>query len=115
MQSSTGKIVLRSGRAAVYEEDVTEFVLTCSKGVKAYVQVKWSDNLGDIRSRIVDFVDSGFVFENFLFQVNSVPVSRNEEANTPVWQFSGKHVSIISADVDSTSALQSKPVLIFDE
>jgi hypothetical protein len=77
--------------------------------------VKRSDNLGDVRSRIVDFVDSGFVFENFLFQVNSVPVSRNEEANTPAWQFSGKHVSIISADVDSTSTSQSKPVLIFDE
>ena len=115
MQSSTGKIVLRSGRAAAYEEDVTEFVLTCSKGVKAYVQVKRSDNLGDVRSRIVDFFDSVFLFENFLFQVNSVPVSRCEEANTPAWQFSGKHVSIISADVDSTLTSQSKPVLIFDE
>ena len=50
-----------------------------------------------------------------MFQVNSVPVSRNEEANTPVWELSGKHVSIISADVDSTLTSQSKPIIILDE
>ena len=115
MQPSSGKIVLRSGRAAAYEEDVTEFVLTCSKGVKAYVQVKRSDNLGDVRSRIVDFFDSGSVFENFLFQVNSVPVSKCKEVNTPAWQFSGKHICIKSADVDSTLTSQSKPIIILDE
>ena len=65
MQSSNGKIVLKSGRAAAYAEDVTEFALTCANGVKAYVHVKQSDNLGDVRSRIHDFFDSGFLFENF--------------------------------------------------
>ena len=55
MLPRNGKIVLKSGRAAAYAEDVTEFVLTCANGVKAYVQVKRSDNLGDVRSRIVDF------------------------------------------------------------
>ena len=58
---------------------------------------------------------SDFLFENFLFQVNSVPVSKCEEVNTPAWQFSGKHICIISADVDSTSMSQSKPIIILDE
>ena len=115
MLPRNGKIVLKSGRAAAYAEDVTEFVLTCANGVKAYVQVKRSDNLGDVRSRIVDFFDSDFLFENFLFQVNSVPVSKSEEVNTPAWQFSGEHICIISADVDSTSMSQSKPIIILDE
>ena len=55
MLPRNGKIVLKSGRAAAYAEDVTEFVLTCANGVKAYVQVKWSDNLVDVRSRTIDF------------------------------------------------------------
>ena len=66
-------------------------------------------------TELLIFFYSGLFFENFLFQVNSVPVSRNEEANTPAWQFSEKHVSIISADVDSTLVSQSKPIIILDE
>ena len=68
MLPRNGKIVLKSGRAAAYAEDVTEFVLTCANGVKAYVQVKRSDNLGDVRSRIVDFFIVIFCLRIFCFK-----------------------------------------------
>ena len=62
------KIVLKSGRAAAYAEDVTEFFLTCANGVKAYAQVKRSDNLGDVRSRIADFFIVIFCLRIFCFK-----------------------------------------------
>ena len=65
MLPRNGNIILKSGRAAEYEEDVTEFVLTCANGGKAYVQVKWSDNLEDVRSRIVDFLIVDFCLRFF--------------------------------------------------
>eukprot|EP00957_Ditylum_brightwellii_P142384 10847724-Ditylum_brightwellii.AAC.1 len=40
------------------------------------------------------------------FVLTCAKVSRDEEVNTPAWQFSGKHLSLISADVDSTSTSQ---------
>eukprot|EP00957_Ditylum_brightwellii_P197552 15050599-Ditylum_brightwellii.AAC.1 len=36
--------------------------------------------------------------------VNGVVVSKDEEKNTSAWELSGRRISLISADIDSSSA-----------
>ncbi len=64
---------------------------------------------------LLRFFDRSYLFENFLFVANSIPVSQDEEVNTPALQYGGKSIILISADADTTLADQSKPALIVVE
>eukprot|EP00957_Ditylum_brightwellii_P092270 7025250-Ditylum_brightwellii.AAC.1 len=61
------------------------------------------DSLADVRSWINQHLDKDIIMKMFLFQVNSVVVSKEEEVNTPAWQFSGKHILMIADAIDNSS------------
>ena len=98
MSAFEEEVVLKESTISTFNEEVSEFMITCAWGVTAFVEVKKSEYLADVRTRIDQELDDDIIMKMFLFKINSVVVSRNEEINTPAWQFFGQKIVLIIAD-----------------
>ena len=94
-------------------EGVYELMITCAWGVTAFIEVKHSESLADVRTRIDWELDDDSIVKKNQFKISSVVVSRNEEIKTPAWQFCGQQIVLrIADDIDISSTSDIKPTLI---
>ena len=87
MPFSEEEVVLKESTISTSNEEVSEFMIICAWGATAFVEVKKSESSADVRSWIDRELGDDIIMKKFLFKINSVIVSRNEEINSPVWQF----------------------------
>eukprot|EP00957_Ditylum_brightwellii_P085603 6512058-Ditylum_brightwellii.AAC.1 len=96
-----------------FDKEVSELMITCAWGVTAFVELKKSESLDDVITWIDQELDDDSIMKVFLFKINSVVVSRNEEINTPAWQFCGQQIiSILADDIDISSTSDINPTLM---
>ena len=113
MPVSEEEVVLKESTISTVNEEVSEFMITCAWGVTSFVEVKKSESLADVRTQINQELDDDIIMAKFLFKINSVVVSRNEEINTPACQFCGQQIFLIIADdIDISSTSDIKLMLI---
>eukprot|EP00957_Ditylum_brightwellii_P133959 10214629-Ditylum_brightwellii.AAC.1 len=107
MSISEEEVVLKEFTISTLDEEVSEFMITCAWGVTAFVELNKSESLDDQE------LDDDILMKKFLFKTNYVVVSRNEEINTPAWQFCVQQtILIIADDIDISSTSDIKPTVI---
>eukprot|EP00957_Ditylum_brightwellii_P097451 7422160-Ditylum_brightwellii.AAC.1 len=93
MTSSEGEVVLKKSTTTSFVDKVSEFMMT------------------DVRSWINQHLVEDIIMKPFLFQINSVVVSKEEEVNAPAWQFSGKRILMIADHIDNCSTSERSVTL----
>ena len=113
MSAFEEEVVLCESAISTFNKEVSEFMITCAWGVTAFVEVKKSESLDNVRTWIDQELDDDIIMKKCLFKIDSVVFSRNEEINTPAWQFCVQQIiSIIADDIDISSTSDIKPTLI---
>eukprot|EP00957_Ditylum_brightwellii_P095168 7248290-Ditylum_brightwellii.AAC.1 len=84
MSACEEEAVLKESTTSTFNEEVFELMIICAWSVTAFIEMKKSESLADVKNWIDQELDNDIIMKYVLFKINSVVISRNEEINTPV-------------------------------
>eukprot|EP00957_Ditylum_brightwellii_P069084 5244331-Ditylum_brightwellii.AAC.1 len=72
MSACEEEVVLKESTTSPFNKEVSEVMITCAWGVTAFVEVRKSESLADVRTQIDQELDDDIIIQNSLFKINSV-------------------------------------------